>query len=99
MSDRRSATSSGLLTADTAVYDKPALITSVIVIGDGTNAATLVVYDNASAASGTALAKIVVDAGLTYEKVVFSTPVVANQGLYADVTGTGAEFIVHYTPC
>lgn len=90
------ATSSGLLNSDTAVSARPAKIHSVQLLGDGTNAATLVIYDNASAAAGTVLVKIVVDAGLTYELFHSMDGIVCNNGIYADVTGTGAEFIVHF---
>jgi len=92
------ATSSGLKSADAAILDAPGRLLGVQVIGDGTNAATVLIYDNASAASGTVLAKLIVDAGLTY--VDMNVPVegiVCNNGIYADVSGTGAEYIVLFS--
>jgi hypothetical protein len=90
------STTSGLKSADVAIMTKPGKIKSVILLADGTNAATLILYDNASAASGTVLVKIAVDAGLVYESFNSDHGIVCNNGIYADVTGTGAEFIVHY---
>lgn len=92
-----SATSSGLQNADAAIAARPARLLGLQVVGDGTNAATVVVYDNASAASGTVLAKVVVDAGLVEAHPALPIGgVCANKGIYVDVTGTGAEYIVYY---
>lgn len=90
------ATSSGLLTADTAVTARPARLHSVQVLADATNAATVVIYDNASAASGTAICKVIVKATDTYASFLSMEGVVCNNGIYVDVSGTGAAFIVHY---
>lgn len=89
--------SSDRLTADTAILASSGYLCSVIVEGDGTNAASVIIYDNASAASGTILAKILVDAGLVYESYTPSAPIVAKNGIYADVTGTGCAVIVHFS--
>lgn len=89
--------SSGLKVADAAIAARPARLHSVQVIGDGTNAATAIIYDNASAASGTVLAKIVVDAGATYEDWLSEVGVEALNGIYLDISGTGAEAVVHYS--
>lgn len=91
-----SSQSSGLKSADTAIMTQPGKLTSLIVCADGTNAATAVLYDNASAASGTVLAKVIVDAGATQEHVSFDYPIDCLQGIYLDISGTGAECIVHY---
>jgi len=48
-------------------------------------AGTVTIYDNASAASGTILA-----VGKAGDTVVFNNPVVANNGIYVSMTGTGA---------
>lgn len=92
------ANSSGLQTADAVVYAKPCILGGFILIADGTNAATVVLYDNASAASGTVLAKASIAAGGTMADVNLSIGgVIANNGIYADVAGTGAAYIVHFT--
>ncbi len=91
-----SSKSSGLLSADGVVMNQPGKLTAVTISADGTNAATVLLYDNASAASGNLLAKVVVDAGLTYEALCFDAPIDALNGIYLDITGTGAECIVYY---
>lgn len=92
------ATSSGLLSADTAVSALPGRLLGVALIADGTNAATVILYDNASAASGTVIAKLSVAALGTYADMNMPNEGIAvNKGIYADVAGTGAAFIVLYS--
>jgi len=43
-----SSQSSGLRSADAAIMAQPGKLTSLMVCADGTNAATVVLYDNAS---------------------------------------------------
>ncbi len=90
-----SSRSSGLLDEDTLVFTGRNRINAVTVIADGTNAASVVVYDN-TAASGLAVAKVSVKATDTMQHVFFENPVLCENGIYADVTGTGATFIVYY---
>lgn len=90
------ATSSGLKSADAAIMAMPGKLCGVILLADGTNAATLIIYDNASAASGTVLAKLSVDAGTTESQIQLPIPVVCNNGIYCDVGGTDAAYIVYY---
>lgn len=91
-----SLTSSGLKSADAAIYAAECKLHGLFVLTDGTNAATVVLYDNASAASGTELAKYVVPGASLSGYVHFDCPVGASKGIYADVSGTGANYIVHY---
>lgn len=90
------AKSSGLKSSSAVIAARPAVVKSVQAIADGTNAATITVYDNASAASGTELCQIIVDAGLTYEFFANDDGVEAFNGLYLSLSGTGAKAIVHY---
>ena len=90
--------SSGLRSADAAILARPGRLLGVIGIADGTNQATVTVYDNASAASGTVLAQVIVDATLTYQDMHLpGEGVICNSGIYVDVTGTGANYIIYYT--
>ncbi len=93
---RSPATTSGRRTADAAISAIPCLLKSVILEGDGTNACSVILYDNASAASGTVLAKLLLPASSTM-CIVFENAngIIANSGVYADVAGTGAAYIVH----
>lgn len=89
--------SSGEKTADAVICNKPCFITAVEIITDGTNDARLILYDSALES--------------TSEKVVFEMTVIGishfggrepafppfcRSGLYADVNGTGASYIIEY---
>jgi len=88
--------SSDLRTADAAIYVGRGTLNAVTVLTDGTNAATLTIYDNASAASGTVLYKSIV-AGADLQKAdVYNLAIRCVNGLYADISGTGAAYIIHY---
>lgn len=90
-------TSSGLKTSDAAIVARPCRIHAVTVISDGTNAATAIIYDNASAASGNVVAKVVC-AGATRTQVITSEDgIECSNGAYLDIGGTDAETIVHYS--
>ena len=89
--------SSGLKTADAVIHADKAILAGVHIITDGTNDATLVLYDNASAASGTEVFKQVVTG--TNDAIPYSMPdggIYCKNGIYADVTGTGAGYIVFF---
>lgn len=90
-----SSRSSGLKTADAAIATGVNRVNAVTLLGDGTNAASLILYDN-TAASGTVLAKVTQLATARLTHIIFENPVYAEKGIYADVTGTGAEYIVYY---
>jgi hypothetical protein len=88
--------SSGLQTGDAAIMNKPGLLHGYSLISNGTDAATLVIYDNASAASGTAIGKATLPASAVGSKdVIFSSPIVCNNGIYADVTT--ANYIIYFS--
>lgn len=90
--------SSGLKSADAAIAATGARLHGVYVISDATNVASVVVYDNASAASGTALAKLSIAASTTAPQyIVFNDPITASNGIYVDVSGTGANYIIYYS--
>lgn len=90
------STSSGLKAASTAIHPRSAVLTSLICEGDGINVATIIIYDNASAASGTVVAKAIVPAGSRTVHLTFDAPIVASNGLYLSLSGAGAGAIVHY---
>ena len=93
-----SSYSSGLKTSDAIIATGVNRVNAVTLHSDGTNACSVVLYDNASAASGIVLAKVSIGAASlkTTEEVVFTNPVRASNGIYADVTGTGAGYIVYF---
>lgn len=88
--------SSGLKSSSVAIAGSHSIVMGITAIADGTNAATITLYDSASAASGTELAQIIVDAGLTTEIFHIDGGVEAFNGIYLSLSGTGAKAIVHY---
>lgn len=92
---RDTSKSTGSLSADTLIATGTALLCGVNLVTDGTNAATLVIYDNTSAA-GTALVTVKIKGADLSKEILFTFPVKAKNGLYADITGTGASFSVFY---
>lgn len=92
------AKSSGLKSSSAAIVSGPGKLRGVFAEADGTNAATIIVYDAASA-TGTELAKIIIDAGLTSDSAVFESGISADTGIYLSLSGTGAKAIVLYDKC
>jgi hypothetical protein len=89
-------TSSGLRTADAAILARGGLVHAVTII-PAAAASSVAIYDNASAGSGTVLAQVNAVANGESVTVEFSNPIAANLGIYADVTGASASYIVHYS--
>jgi len=92
--------SSGEQAASALIYTVPAkgvkcYLSAVEVITDGTNNATLIVYDN-TAGSGTVLLEIRVTGTDHYGGRSWTFPVRVDNGIYGAVTGTGASFIIEY---
>lgn len=91
-------TSSDLKSADAAISAIGGYLHGVYLISDASNACSVIIYDNKSAASGTVLAKLSIPASTTAPQfITFNNPVSANNGIYADVSGTGANYIVYYS--
>ena len=93
-----SSRSSGLKSADAAIAAGRNRVNAITLLSDGTNACSVILYDNATAASGTEVGKVSIGAASLKktEHVVFENPVICELGIYADVTGTGAEYIVYF---
>lgn len=91
--------SSGLKNADGIIKAAAGYLLGFTVNNDagGTNDAVAVLYDNASAASGTVVGKGVCDAvGQSSFSITFPNPIWCENGLYLDVTGTGCEVVVYF---
>jgi hypothetical protein len=82
------------VTADGAVKAAPGALVAVMLTA-AAEAGTLILYDNASAASGTVLGSIKAAINTT---TVWSpsVPYVAGNGIYADIGGAGAAATVVY---
>jgi len=87
--------SSGVLSADTLIATGRNRVNAITVFSDGINEATLELYDNTSAA-GTVNVKGICLAVNKVSHLIFENPVKFENGIYANVTGTGASFIVYF---
>lgn len=90
------AETSGEQTSDSVICDKPCYLSGVLVITDGENNAKLILYDNASAASGTVVGEFTIVSTDHYGGRTWNHPVVCTNGIYADIDGTGASYTVEY---
>ena len=90
-----SSRSSGVLNADTLLATGRNRVNAITVLTDGTNAATVDLYDNTTA-SGTIRVKGRCVGASLVNHILFDNPVIFENGIYADVTGTGATFIVFF---
>jgi hypothetical protein len=89
------ATSSGEQTSDAQVMTGLGALTAVQLITDGTNAATVVCYDG-TGTGGKKIGEYKVDGAVYYRGWAWVWPVSIETGIYCDVTGTGASYIVEY---
>jgi hypothetical protein len=94
MSSINKVVSSGLLSASGIISANPGGLTGISCFTNGAAAATLTIYDNASAASGTVLAQIAVPGANLGVCQVFPTNIKASSGIYASISGSGASYIV-----
>jgi hypothetical protein len=92
-----SSISSDLITSDaTVVIPRKTRLAGFIVFSDGTNLATVTLYDSASAKSGVVLAKALANASQPSSIQSFDNPVKCDNGIVVGVSGTGAGVIVYY---
>ncbi len=83
---------SGEIIADGQIFSGPGRLCSILIITDGTNDATVELYDNTSAA-GTKLWEGKVKGADNYGGRNWVLPVKFSIGVYANLTGTDASCI------
>ena len=96
----RTARSTHELTTSTQVKVGYCLLTSIQIITDGTNDATVIAYDVAAsgdAAAANKLFEFKVLGANNYGGRDWSVPVRCTTGLYISVAGTGASFVAEWT--
>ena len=91
----QTAISSGEQTADAAIYSGSADITAIQVCTDGINDGKVIIYDNTTD-SGKVVFEATVTGASHYGGRVFVPPIEVSNGIYVDVTGTGASYFVEY---
>ena len=90
------STTSGQLAASAAVAARAGRVHAIILTPASADA-TVILYDNPSAAAGNILAQVDAKSGAISESVALNVPVEANTGIYASLSGTGAKVIVHFS--
>ena len=90
-----SSLSSDLKVASALIATGRNRINAITFLGDGTNASTLIVYDNTSA-TGKVVAKVVNKATDQQNHVIFTFPVYCENGIYAALSGTGGNYILYF---
>lgn len=98
---RNPCETSGLLSTDTQIRTDECKVVAVIPIANGTDQATISVHDAASSADASdanKIAELIVDAGLTAGPILeVDRGITCNNGIYLNLTGTGAKAIVLYS--
>jgi hypothetical protein len=88
------------LTADTQILTKGGSLCSILIMTDGSNDARVILYDVSTgndAAITNKLVEITVKGADNYGGRIWVDPVQFTEGLYADINGTGASFILEWT--
>ena len=90
--------SSGLKTSSAVIVSEgnAKRLCGVLVLTDGSNNATITLYDSSTGATGKILFKATIPAASRFGGAMFNIPVRASQGIYAQISGTGASYIVYY---
>lgn len=96
MSSPRCRSSGILPIGTTQVCGFANAVAGLSVTTDGTNAATVTLYDNPSAATGLVLAEVTARATDSTVDVSFVNSIFAENGVTAVVSGTGARCIVYF---
>lgn len=93
----KECTGSGEISSSQSLYSNRCSLTSLMAYTDGVNEVTVILYDNASAAAGTIVGKIIVAGENDYGGRIW--PGGGRRclnGLYASLSGTGASCIAEY---
>jgi len=86
---------SDIKSASAVITAGPAKAVSLIGYTNGSDDVTLILYDNASAASGVVLHKAII-LGADLMGGIVEVPVDAVNGIYLSLTGTGGTALVHF---
>ena len=90
------ATPSGEKSLSSLIYTGKCLLTGIKIVTNGTNDATVEIYDNTEA-SGTKVDKFVVSGDENYGGAIYGkSPIMMSTGIYVTLSGTGANFFVFY---
>ena len=85
--------------ADAQILTKGGSLCSVLIMTDGTNAARLILYDSATTTTDVTkkLMEITVAGADNYGGRIWADPVKFTEGIYADINGTDASYIIEWS--
>lgn len=86
------------ITASQSVQTSAGFLSAFMVYTDGVNDATVTLYDSKNGASGKTLAKLIVSGDSDYGGRIWPERAFRKyiNGIYANISGTGASCIVEY---
>ena len=87
--------SSGVKNADALIATGRNRVNAITVLTDGTNSATLDVRDGTTVSGTIKITGKCVGANLI-NHIIFENPVLFENGIYGNVTGTGATYIIYF---
>jgi hypothetical protein len=90
-----SSLSTDLLSVSTLVASGKNRLNALSIIGDGTNAGTVTIYDNTTN-SGKIVAQGLTRTSDVQQHIIWTYPVVVEKGIYVTITGTNCKAIVYY---
>lgn len=90
-----SSRSSGVINTDTLLFTGKNRVNALTVLTDGTNAATVDLKDGTTSSGTIKVTGKCVGASLV-NHFLFEKPVYFENGIYIDLTGTGATCIVYF---
>lgn len=90
--------SSGVISSSQVVWASGAghQFVSALILTDGSNAATVTAYDNATGAGGKVIFKGTVSGPSNFGGGDAGAPVNLSHGIYVEISGTGASAVVYY---
>lgn len=90
-----SSRSSGIISADTLLFQGVNRVNALTVFTDGTNTATVLLRDGTTVSDVTKVQGVCLGSQLAFH-YLFDNPVYFENGIYIDVGGVGATCIVYY---
>lgn len=87
------------LIADKQILTKGGFLCSALIMTDGSNDARLILYDSATVTTDVTkkLMEITVAGADNYGGRIWADPVRFTEGVYADINGTDASYIIEWT--
>lgn len=96
MGNKTTALTSGSLAAGTTtLFNGRSTVNSIQIVGDGTNPASVIIYDSTSG-TGKQVAAIGIPAGQVHDSIVYVNALRCENGITAVVTGTGGAAHIGY---